>query len=180
MRTAWSSMDDVRWRRNVRGSCRRLIRLDDSGYPIVYRRPIPPSLKAHVRRAIDARPTLAWSASASTDRVHRPGGRIGHDRRTRDRSSKSRRWCRRQRPSDRIGRRIIFVALAVEGRRSSARTSLHVARVRRHAYRPVRHREDRYVPSIGLLATMGQPRVRAQGTSRIGLRVLGPVSSWPR
>ena len=48
-----------------------LIRLDDWGYPIVDPRPIPPSLEAHVRRTIDACPTLAvLRRTASTDRVH--------------------------------------------------------------------------------------------------------------
>ena len=35
------------------------ITLDDWGYPIIDRTPIPPHLDAHVRRAIAACPTLA-------------------------------------------------------------------------------------------------------------------------
>jgi ferredoxin len=36
-----------------------LIQLDEWGYPIVDPGPIPPSLEAHVKRAIEACPTLA-------------------------------------------------------------------------------------------------------------------------
>jgi ferredoxin len=36
-----------------------LITLDDWGYPIIDSRPIPDSLRAHVRRAVAACPTLA-------------------------------------------------------------------------------------------------------------------------
>ena len=36
-----------------------LIQLDDWGYPIVDPRPVPHALEAHVRRAVDACPTLA-------------------------------------------------------------------------------------------------------------------------
>jgi ferredoxin len=36
-----------------------LIELDDWGYPIVDPRPIPPELEPHVKRAIEACPTLA-------------------------------------------------------------------------------------------------------------------------
>ena len=36
-----------------------LIKLDDWGYPIVHPGPIPPELEPHVKRAIEACPTLA-------------------------------------------------------------------------------------------------------------------------
>ena len=36
-----------------------LITLDDWGYPIVDPRPVPPHLREHVKRAIEACPTLA-------------------------------------------------------------------------------------------------------------------------
>ena len=36
-----------------------LIRLDDWGYPIVDPRAVPPELAAHVKRAVEACPTLA-------------------------------------------------------------------------------------------------------------------------
>jgi ferredoxin len=36
-----------------------LIRLDDWGYPILQRPEVPPELRAHARRAVDACPTLA-------------------------------------------------------------------------------------------------------------------------
>jgi ferredoxin len=36
-----------------------LITLDDWGYPIIDGRPVPPHLREHVNRAIDACPTLA-------------------------------------------------------------------------------------------------------------------------
>jgi ferredoxin len=36
-----------------------LIRLDDWGYPIVARGPVPDKLLLHARRAVDACPTLA-------------------------------------------------------------------------------------------------------------------------
>jgi ferredoxin len=36
-----------------------LIQLDDWGYPIVQPGPIPPELEPHVKRAIEACPTLA-------------------------------------------------------------------------------------------------------------------------
>ena len=36
-----------------------LIQLDDWGYPIVRPGPIPPELEPHVKRAIEACPTLA-------------------------------------------------------------------------------------------------------------------------
>jgi len=36
-----------------------LITLDDWGYPIIDARPVPPHLRDHVKRAIDACPTLA-------------------------------------------------------------------------------------------------------------------------
>jgi ferredoxin len=35
------------------------ITLDDWGYPIIDPRPVPPHLREHVKRAIDACPTLA-------------------------------------------------------------------------------------------------------------------------
>ena len=37
------------------------IRLDDWGYPIIDPRPVPPHLRDHMRRAIDACPALALS-----------------------------------------------------------------------------------------------------------------------
>lgn len=45
------------------GMCAELlpewITLDDWGYPIVDPRPVPPHLRAHAERAVDACPTLA-------------------------------------------------------------------------------------------------------------------------
>ena len=36
-----------------------LVQLDDWGYPIIRADPIPPELESHVKRAVEACPTLA-------------------------------------------------------------------------------------------------------------------------
>jgi ferredoxin len=45
-----------------------LITLDDLGYPIIDRRPIPSSLVTHVRGAVAACPTLALLVREETER----------------------------------------------------------------------------------------------------------------
>jgi ferredoxin len=53
-----------------------LIRLDDWGYPIIEGKPIPKTLLAHARRAVDACPTLALAiVKAELPRPMRPGMR---------------------------------------------------------------------------------------------------------
>ncbi len=46
------------------------ITLDDWGYPIIDRAPIPPELEAHARRAAAACPTLALLVERERERVH--------------------------------------------------------------------------------------------------------------
>jgi ferredoxin len=58
-----------------RGLCAELlpelIQLDDWGYPIVDRRPVPPALEAHARQAVDSCPTLALALEEA--RARPPG-----------------------------------------------------------------------------------------------------------
>lgn len=59
--TARLRLDPIRC--DGHGMCAELlperITLDDWGYPVIDKRPIPPELMAHARRAVAACPTLA-------------------------------------------------------------------------------------------------------------------------
>jgi len=48
------------------------IELDDWGYPIVERRPVPESLEGHARRAVNACPVLALALERTRARAAAP------------------------------------------------------------------------------------------------------------
>jgi ferredoxin len=50
-----------------------LITMDDWGYPMIDPRPVPPSLRGHVRRAVAACPTLALLVREVEERPSRAG-----------------------------------------------------------------------------------------------------------
>jgi ferredoxin len=63
---------------DAHGLCAELlperIQLDEWGYPIIDESPIPPSLEAHARRAVDVCPVLALRLE------RRPSARLGTTR----------------------------------------------------------------------------------------------------